>query len=77
MQSRSRGTGFTENISELVVVVWRNTSHVDWSVIGGGLVGKEELVDLVIVHFRKMGKSCCVDEGNFRSNEQSRSWRVG
>ena len=62
--------GFTENISELMVV-WQNTSHVDQSIVGGGLVGKEELVDLVIVHFREMGKSCCIDEGNFRSNEWS------
>ena len=56
--------GFTENISELMVV-WQNTSHVDWSIIRSSLVGKKELVDLVIVHFRKMGKGCCVDKGNF------------
>ena len=42
MQSGSGGAGFTEDIGELVVVWW-NTSHVDQSVIGGGLVGKEEL----------------------------------
>ena len=75
MWSGSGGVGFTEDISELVVV-WQNTSHVDQSVIGGSLVRKEELVDLVIVHFRMMGKSCCIDEGNFWSNEQSRSRRV-
>ena len=72
MQSGSGGMGFTEDVGELVVV-WRNTSHVDQSVIGGDLVGKEELVDLVIVHFREMGKSCCIDKGNFRSNKQSQS----
>ena len=76
MQSRSRGAGFTEDVSELVVV-WQNASHVDWSVIGGSLVGKERLVDLVIIHFREMGKSCCIDEGNFWSNKQSQSRRVG
>ena len=68
--------GFTENIGELVVV-WQNVSHVDRSVIGSSLVRKKELVDLVIVHFRKMGEGCCVDEGNFWSNERSLNWRVG
>ena len=67
--------GFTEDVSELVVVWW-NTSHVDQSVIGSSLVRKKELVDLVIVHFREMGEGCCVDEGNLRSNEWSRSQRV-
>ena len=76
MQSRSGGMGFTEAVSELVVV-WQNASHVNRSVIGGSLVGKEELVDLIIVHFRETGKSCCVDKGNFWSNERSWSWRVG
>ena len=75
MWSGGRGTGFTEDIGELVVV-WQNTSHVDWSIIRGGLVRKEKLVDLVIVYFRKTGKSCCVDEGNFQSNERSWSQRV-
>ena len=75
MQSGGGGAGFTEDVGEFVVVWW-NTSHVDWSFIGGGLVGKEELVDLVIVHFREMGKSCCIDEGNFQSNKWSWSWRV-
>ena len=65
--------GFTENVGELVVV-WRNASHVDRSVIRRGLVGKKELVDLVIIHFRDMGEGCCIDEGNLWSNEQS--WRV-
>ena len=55
MQGRGRGTGFTEDISEFVVVWW-NTSHVNQSVIRGGLFGKEELVDLVIIHFREMGE---------------------
>ena len=68
--------GFTENVSELMVVWW-NASHVDWGIIGSSLVGKKELVDLVIVHFRKTGKGCCVDEGNFWSNEWSWSQRVG
>ena len=76
MRSGSRGVGFTENVGELMVVWW-NASHVDWGIIRSGLVRKKELVDLVIIHFRKMGKGCCVDEGNFWSNEQSRSWRVG
>ena len=67
--------GFTEDVSEFVVV-WQNANHVDRSIIGGGLVRKKELVDLVIIHFREMGKNCCVDEGNFRSNEQSQSRRV-
>ena len=75
MQSGGGGAGFTEDVSKLVVVWW-NTSHVDWSIIGGGLVGKEKLVDLVIIHFRESGKSCCIDEGNFRSNKQSWSQRV-
>ena len=75
MQSRSRGAGFTENVGELVVV-WQNASHIDWSVIGSGLVRKKELVDLVIVHFRETGEGCCIEEGNFRSNEQSQSRRV-
>ena len=65
-----------KNIGELVVV-WQNASHVDRGIIGSGLVGKKELVDLVIVHFREMGKGCCIDEGNLQSNEQSWSWRVG
>ena len=64
MQSGCRGMGFTENIGELVVVWW-NASHVDWGVIGSGLGGKKELVDLVIVHFRETGEGCCVDEGTF------------
>ena len=64
MWSRSGGAGFAENVGELVVV-WRNTSHVDLGVIGSGLVRKKELVDLVIVHFRETGEGCCVDEGNF------------
>ena len=70
--------GFTENISELMVV-WRNASHVDWSIIGSGLVRKKELVDLVIIHFRKTGKGCWVDKGNFWSSKQRwiwRGWRV-
>ena len=75
MWSRSGGVGFTEDVSEFMVVWW-NTSHVNQSMIRGGLVRKEELVDLVIIHFREMGESCCVDEGNFWSNEWSRSWRV-
>ena len=50
MRSGSGGAGFTENVSELVVV-WQNTSHVDQGVIGSGLVRKKELVDLVIVPF--------------------------
>ena len=68
--------GFAENIGEFMVV-WLNASHVDWGVIGSSLVGKKELVDLVIVHFRETGEGCCVDEGNFRSNERSQSQRVG
>ena len=76
MRSGSGGVGFTENISELVVV-WQNTSHVDQSIIRSGLVGKKELVDLVIIHFREMGEGCCIDEGNLWSNEQSWSRRVG
>ena len=75
MWSGSRGVGFAENVSELVVV-WQNASHVDWGIIRSGLVGKKELVDLVIVHFREMGKGCCVDKGNFWSNEQSQSRRL-
>ena len=67
--------GFTENVGELMVV-WRNASHVDRSIIGSGLVGKKELIDLVIVYFREMGEGCCIDEGNFWSNGQNRSWRV-
>ena len=69
--------GFTEDVGEFVLV-WRNASHVNWSIIGGGLVGKEELVDLVVIHFREMGKSYyCIDEGNFQSNKWSQSRRVG
>ena len=63
MQSGSGGTGFTEDVSEFVVV-WQNASHVNQSIIGDGLVRKEELVNLVIVHFRERGKSCCINEGN-------------
>ena len=48
--------GFTENISEFMIV-WQNTSHVDQSVIGGGLVRKEEWVDLVIIHFGETSES--------------------
>ena len=62
--------GFTENVGKFMVV-WQNASHVNQGVIRGSLVGKEELVDLVIVHLREMGEGCCVDEGNFWSNEQS------
>ena len=68
--------GFTEDVGEFMVV-WQNASHVNRSVIRGGLVRKEELVDLVIIHFRETGESCCVDEGNFQSNKWSLSWRVG
>ena len=68
MWSGSGGVGFAENVGELMVV-WQNTSHVDWGVIGSSLVGKKELVDLIIVYFRETGKGCCVDEGNLRSNE--------
>ena len=75
MQSRSGGVGFTENVSE-PMVVWWDASHVDWSIIGSGLVRKKELVDLVIVHFRKTGEGCCVDEENFQSNEWNWSQRV-
>ena len=39
MQSGGEGAGFTENVSELMVV-WRNASHVDWGIIGSGLVRK-------------------------------------
>ena len=76
MQSGSGGAGFTENVCKFMVVWW-NASHVDRSIIGSSLVGKEELVDLVIVHLRETGKGCCVDEGNFWSNKWSQSWRVG
>ena len=76
MQSGSGGVGFTDNVSKFMVVWW-DISHVNWSVIGSGLVGKEELVDLVIIHLREMGKGCCIDEGNLWSNEWSWSWRVG
>ena len=75
MQSGSRGVGFTENISELMVVWW-NASHVDWGVIRSSLVRKKELVDLVIVHFRETGEGCYIDEGNFRSNKWNQSRRV-
>ena len=64
MQSGSRGAGFTEDVGELVVV-WRNTSHVDQSVIGGSLVKNKKLVDLVIIHFRETGEGCCIDKGDF------------
>ena len=40
MQSGSGGVGFTEDVSEFMVVWW-NASHVDWSIIGGSLVGKK------------------------------------
>ena len=76
MQSGSRGTGFTENVSELMVVWW-NASHVDWGIIGSCFVRKKGLVDLVIIHFREMGEGYCVDKGNFQSNERSQSQRVG
>ena len=75
MQSMCRGAGFTEDISKFMVVWW-NASYVNWGIIRGSLVGKEELVDLVIVHLREMSEGCCVDEGNFQSNEWSWSWRV-
>ena len=48
MWGRSGGTGFTENVSELVVV-WQNASHVDQSIFRSSLVREKELVDLVIV----------------------------
>ena len=63
--------GFTEDVGEFMVV-WQNASHVNWNIIGGGLVRKEELVDLVIVHFREMGKSCCINKGNFRATSRVR-----
>ena len=76
MQSGGGGAGFTENVSELMVVWW-NASHVDRGIIRSGLVRKKELVDLVIIHFRETGEGCCIDEGNLRSNEWSWSQRVG
>ena len=76
MWSGSGGAGFTENVGELMVV-WRNASHVDQSINGSSLVGKKELVDLVIIHFRETGEGCCIDKGDLRSNKWSRSWRVG
>ena len=75
MWSRSGGLGFTENVSELMVV-WQNASHVDWGIMGSGLVRKKELVDLVIIYFRETGEGCCIDEGNFQSNKWSQSRRV-
>ena len=76
MRSGSGGTGFAENIGELMVVWW-NASHVDQGILGSSLVGKKELVDLVIIHFRETGEGCCVDEGNLQSKEQSWSQGVG
>ena len=75
MWSGGGGAGFTENVGELMVVWW-NASHVHRGIIGSGLVGKKELVDLVIVHFREMGEGCCIDKGNLWSNEWSWSQRV-
>ena len=48
--------GFTENVSE-VMVVHQDTSHVSQSIIRGCFVREEKLVDLSIVHIREMGKS--------------------
>ena len=74
MWSGSGGVGFAESVGEFMVV-WRNASHVDWGVLGSGLVGQKELVDLVIVHFRETDEGCCIDKRNFQSNKQSWSWR--
>ena len=64
--------GFTEDVSKFMVVHW-DTSLVNQSIVGGRFIGKEELVDLSIVHLGEMGKGHCIDEGNFQSNEQSQS----
>ena len=75
MWSGCAGTGFTEDVGE-IVVVQRDTCHVDWSIVGGGFVREEKLVDLSIVHLREMGKSCGIDEGNLWSNKWGQSrWR--
>ena len=62
-------TGFTENISE-IVVVRGDTRHVNQSIIRSEFVGEEELVDLSVIHLREMGESCGIDEGNLQSNQQ-------
>ena len=41
MQSRSKGAGFTEDVCKFMVVHW-DTSHVNQSIVGGGLVGKKD-----------------------------------
>ena len=53
--------GFAEDIGKFMVVCW-DTHHVNWNVVGSGFVGKEELVDLSIVHLGEMGKGHCIDE---------------
>ena len=53
--------GFTEDVSKFMVVHW-DTSLVNQSIVGGRFIGKEELVDLSIVHLGEMGKGHCIDE---------------
>ena len=58
----------TEDVGE-VVVVQRDTCHVNQSVIRGRFVREEKLVYLSIIHLRETGEGCGIDEGNFWSNE--------
>ena len=62
--------GFTEIVGE-IMVVQRDTRHVNWSIIRSGFVREEKLVDLSIVHLREMGKGCGIDKGNLQSNISS------
>ena len=72
MWSRSGGEGFAKDVGKFMVV-HQNTSHVDQSIIRGEFVGKEELVDLSIIHLGEVGEGCYIDKGNFQRNEWS--WR--
>ena len=74
MQGQCASAGFTENVSE-VMVVRGDTCHVNQSIIRSEFVREEELVDLSIIHLREMGESCSIDEGNLWSNQQGRRGR--
>ena len=74
MGSRCAGAGFTENISK-IMVVQRDTTHVDQSIVRSGFVGEEKLIDLSVIHLRETGKGCDVDERDFwRNKGGQRRW---
>ena len=77
MRGQCASAGFTENVSE-VVVVRGDTHHVNQSIVRSRFVREKELVDLSIAHLREMGKSCSIDKGNLQSNQQGwRGWSFG